>query len=167
MLNGLEAARRISSSLAGIQLVMLTIHVDEFYLLSALKAGPRGYVLKSSAEAELVGAIRAVSQGKLYVSPKVSTALADEYVRYVQACQIEDRCDMLTRRERQLLRLLTEGRCNKDIADALDLSPASVICQGQHLFETLKLHSLADLILYEIRNGAIFPSNQEAMVCDK
>src|SRR5579864_3680233 len=79
-LNGIEAARRISASLRNIQLVMLTVYSDEGYLLNALRAGARGYVLKSSAESEIVDAVRAVSQGKAFFSPKVSRILADDYM---------------------------------------------------------------------------------------
>jgi two-component system response regulator NreC len=162
-LNGLEAARQISAKSSTVQLVMLTVHTDECYLLNALKAGARGYVLKSSAEFEIVEAIRAVSQGKAYFSPKVSRVLADEYMRYLQASQVEDSYDLLTSRERQILQLLAEGQSNKDVANILDLSPTTVICHRQHIFQKLNLHSLADLILYAIRKGVI-SSNQSAIV---
>ncbi|SPE39316.1 Two component transcriptional regulator, LuxR family [Candidatus Sulfopaludibacter sp. SbA3] len=162
-LNGLEAARQISGKLTEIQIVMLTVHTDECYLLNALKAGARGYVLKSSAEFEIVEAIRAVAQGKAYFSPKVSRVLADEYMRYLQASQVEDSYDLLTSRERQILQLLAEGQSNKDIASILDLSPTTVICHRQHIFQKLNLHSLADLILYAIRKGVI-SSHQSAVV---
>lgn len=162
-LNGLEAARQISAKSNTVQLVMLTVHTDECYLLNALKAGARGYVLKSSAEFEILEAIRAVSQGKAYFSPKVSRVLADEYMRYLQANQVEDSYDLLTGRERQILQLLAEGQSNKDVASVLDLSPTTVICHRQHIFQKLNLHSLADLILYAIRKGVI-SSNQSATV---
>ncbi len=162
-LNGLEAARQISAKSSTVQLVMLTVHTDECYLLNALKAGARGYVLKSSAEFEILEAIRAVSQGKAYFSPKVSRVLADEYMRYLQASQVEDSYDLLTSRERQILQLLAEGQSNKDVANILDLSPTTVICHRQHIFQKLNLHSLADLILYAIRKGVI-SSNQSAIV---
>lgn len=154
-LNGLEAARQISSKLRDVQLVMLTVHADECYLLSALKAGARGYVLKSSAEFEIVEAVRAVSQGKAYFSPKVSRILADDYMRYLRNTQVDDAFDLLTSRERQILQLLAEGHGNKDIANILDLSPTTVICHRQHIFQKLNFHSLADLILYAIRKGVI------------
>ena len=163
MLNGLEAARQISGKLNEIKLVMLTVHADECYLLNALKAGARGYVLKSSAEFEIVEAIRAVSQGKAYFSPKVSKVLADEYMRYLEASKVEDSYDLLTSRERQILQLLAEGQSNKDVARILDLSPTTVICHRQHIFQKLDLHSLADLILYAIRKGVV-SSNQSAAV---
>jgi len=155
-LNGLEAARQISAQLHDIQLIMLTVHADECYLLSSLKAGARGYVLKSSAEFEIVEAVRAVSQGKAYFSPKVSRMLADEYMRSPEAKQV-DPYDLLTSRERQILQLLAEGQSNKDIANLLDLSPTTVMCHRQHILQKLKFHSLADLILYAIRKGVIAP----------
>lgn len=164
VLNGLEAARQISSKFPDIQLVMLTVHADECYLLNALKAGARGYVLKSSSEFEVVEAVRAVTQGKAYFSPKVSKVLADEYMRYLEARQVEDTYDLLTSRERQILQLLAEGQSNKDIANILDLSATTVICHRQHIFQKLNLHSLAELILYAIRKGVVSSGKQDAVV---
>jgi len=164
ILNGLEAARQISSRLNEIQIVMLTVHADESYLVNALKAGARGYVLKSSSEFEVVEAVRAVSQGKAYFSPKVSGLLADEYMRYLEAKQVEDAYDLLTGRERQILQLLSEGQSNKDIANILDLSATTVICHRQHIFQKLNLHSLVELILYAIRKGVVSSSKQDAVV---
>lgn len=164
ILNGLEAARQISSKLQEIQLVMLTVHADECYLLNALKAGARGYVLKSSSEFEIVEAVRAVAQGKAYFSPKVSRILADEYIRYLGAHQVEDGYDLLTSRERQILQLLAEGQANKDIAEILDLSPTTVICHRQHIFQKLNFHTLAELILYSIRKGVISSGKQDAVI---
>ncbi len=156
-LDGLEATRRIFSTLPGTQIVLLTVHADESYLLGALKAGARGYVLKSSAESEIVEAVRAVSSGKAYFSPKVSRILADEYLRDLQAQNVGDPYDLLTSRERQILQLLAEGQSNKDIANLLDLSPTTVICHRQHIFQKLGFHNVADLILYAIRKGIVSP----------
>jgi two-component system response regulator NreC len=164
ILNGLEAARQISNKLQDIQLIMLTVHADECYLLNALRAGARGYVLKSSSEFEVVEAVRAVTQGKAYFSPKVSRLLADEYMRYLEAKQVEDSYDLLTSRERQIVQLLAEGQSNKDIANILDLSATTVICHRQHIFQKLNLHSLAELILYAIRKGVIASSKQDAVI---
>ena len=132
-LNGIEAARQIAEVLPEAQVVILTVQADEAYLLSALKAGARGYVLKSSAESEVVDAVRAVSQGKAFFSPKMSRMIADDYTRYL------------------------EHASNKDIANTLGLSPTTVICHRQHIFQKLNLHSLADLILYAVRKGVISP----------
>jgi two-component system, NarL family, response regulator NreC len=154
-LNGIEAGRQISEALSEVQVVMLTVHSDECYLLNAVKAGARGYVLKSSAESEIVEAVLAVSQGKAFFSPKVSRILADDYLRYLEQEQVEDSYELLTTREREILQLLAEGASNKDVARILDLSPTTVICHRQHIFQKLDLHSLADLILYAIRRGII------------
>jgi DNA-binding NarL/FixJ family response regulator len=160
LLNGLEAARQISTKMHDIQLVMLTVHTDECYLLSALKAGAQGYVLKSSAEFEIVDAVRAVSCGKAYFSPKVSQMLADDYMRSLKSKEVDDAYEELTSRERQILQLLAEGKSNKDIANLLDLSPTTVMCHRQHVFQKLNFHTLADLILYAIRKGVIFPQQR-------
>jgi len=154
-LNGIEAARQISEMLHEVQIVMLTVHADESYLLNALKTGARGYVLKSSSESEIVDAVRAVSQGKAFFSPKVSRILADDYTRYLQHQQVEDSYELLTTREREILQLLAEGASNKDVASVLSLSPTTVMSHRQHIFQKLNLHSLADLILYAIRKGVI------------
>jgi two-component system response regulator NreC len=155
LLNGLEAARQLSAKFEEMRLIMLTVHADESYLLNSLKAGARGYVLKSSSEFEIVEAVRAVSQGKAYFSPKVSRMLADEYMRHLEDKHVEDSYDLLTGRERQILQLLAEGQSNKDVAAILDLSPTTVICHRQHIFQKLDFHTLADLILYAIRKGVI------------
>jgi DNA-binding NarL/FixJ family response regulator len=154
-LNGIEAGRRISEMLPETQVVILTVHADECYLLSALKAGMRGYVLKSSAESEIVDAVRAVSQGKAFFSPKVSRILADDYTRRLQHEEVEDGYELLTNREREILQLLAEGSSNKDIATVLGLSHTTVLCHRQHIFQKLNLHSLADLVLYAVRKGVI------------
>ncbi|HKE29623.1 MAG TPA: response regulator transcription factor [Bryobacteraceae bacterium] len=160
-LNGLEAARRISNQCREIQIVMLTVHADDCYLLGALKVGARGYVLKSAAECEIIEAVHAVAEGKAYFSPKVSRILADDYLHSLESARQEDEYDLLTSRERQILQLLAEGKANKDIASLLDLSPTTVICHRQHIFQKLNFHSLADLILYAIRRGVIVSQRGE------
>jgi two-component system, NarL family, response regulator NreC len=154
-LNGIEAARRISAAVPNVHIVMLTVYSDEGYLLNALRAGARGYVLKSSAESEIVDAVRAVSDGKAFFSPKVSRILADDYMRFLEEKRVPDTYDLLTDRERQILQLLAEGQSNKDIATILNLSPTTVICHRQHIFQKLNLHNISDLILYAIRKGVI------------
>ncbi len=154
-LNGIEAARQISQKFPEIQIVMLTVHSDEWHLMGALKAGARAYVLKSSAELEAIQAVRAVSQGKAFFSPKVSRMLADDYIRQLEREQVEDSYDQLTNREREILQLLAEGRSNKDIATVLNLSPTTVVSHRQHILQKLNLHSLNELILYAVRRGVI------------
>lgn len=154
-LNGIEAARQISKESNSVQIVMLTVHSDECYLLSALKAGACGYVLKSSAEFEAVEAVRAVSRGKTFFSPKVSKILAEDYIRQLQKRETQDSYDLLSSRERQILQMLAEGQSNKDIASILNISPTTVMCHRQHVFQKLDFHGLADLILYAVRKGVV------------
>lgn len=156
-LNGIEAARRVCGALRHVEVVMLTVHSDECYLLNALKAGARGYVLKDSAESDIVEAVRAVHQGKAFFSPAVSRILAHEYTRYLEQEHdpVEDSYDLLTSRERQILQLLAEGQSNKEIAAILSLSPTTVISHRQHIFQKLNFHSLSELILYALRKGVI------------
>jgi DNA-binding NarL/FixJ family response regulator len=104
---------------------------------------------------EIVEAVHAVIQGKAYFSPSVSRMLADDYTQYLNSTHVDDEYELLTGRERQILQLLAEGKANKDIATLLDLSPTTVICHRQHIFQKLNLHGLADLILYAIRKGVI------------
>jgi DNA-binding NarL/FixJ family response regulator len=158
-LNGIEAGRQIAEKLPETQIVILTVQADEAYMLGALKAGARGYILKSSAESEVVDAVRAVSQGKAFFSPKVSRILADDYARYLQREAVEDGYELLTTREREILQLLAEGSSNKDVANVFGLSPTTVICHRQHIFQKLNLHSLAELILYAVRKGIISPQS--------
>ncbi|MBZ5724404.1 MAG: response regulator transcription factor [Acidobacteriia bacterium] len=154
-LSGTEAAQRITESLPDTAVVILSMHADEGYVLRALKAGARGYLVKDSAEDDLIEAIKAVSEGKAYFSPEVSKMLVEDYVREIRTRQVEDSYELLTAREREILHLLAEGKSNKDIATLLNLSLFTVETHRRNLQEKLNLHSLAELILYAVRKGLI------------
>lgn len=154
-LSGIEAAQRMNTSLPETAIVMLSMHSDESYVLRALKAGARGYLLKDSAEADLIDAIKSVHQGKTFFSPEVSRILMEDYVREIRARGAEDSFDLLTPREREILQLLAEMKTNKEIAQALNLSLYTVETHRRNLQEKLNLHSLAELILYAVRKGVI------------
>lgn len=155
VLNGIECARQIAGKFPWIQIVILTAHADERYLLGAFKAGARAYVLKNSAESDILNAVRAISQQKSFFSPSISRVLVDDYIRRRNDEQSQDEYDQLTSRERQILQLLAEGVPNKEIASILDLSTTTVICHRQHILQKLNLHSLNELILYAARRGVI------------
>ena len=121
-LNGIEATRQILANGAAVSIVVLSMHSDEEYVLRALKAGARGYLLKESAEADLIAAVRAVISGKSFFSPAVSRLLVEDYVRQLQDRDIEDSYDLLTTREREILQLVAEGHTSKGIAQRLGLS---------------------------------------------
>ena len=155
ILNGIEAAKRISAEQPQTAIVILSMHSDEAYILRALKAGARAYLLKDSAESDMIQAIRAVRAGKAFFSPAVSRVLADDYVRQVKQKGAEDPYDLLTARERELLQLIAELKSTKDIAALLSLSPHTVDTHRGNLMQKLNVHSIPELILYAVRKGVI------------
>lgn len=154
-LSGIEAAQRMAATLPHVAIVILSMHSDEGYVLRALKAGAKGYLLKDSAEGDLIEAIKAVHQGKTFFSPEISKMLVEDYIREIRTRGAEDSYDLLTSREREILQLLAEQKSNKEIASALNLSPYTVETHRRNLQEKLNLHSLAELILYAVRKGII------------
>jgi two-component system, NarL family, response regulator NreC len=154
-LSGAEAAQRITETLPATAVVILSMHSDEAYVLRALKAGARGYLVKDSAEGDLIEAIKVVHDGKAFFSPEVSKMLVEDYVREIRARGVEDSYELLTAREREILHLLAEGKSNKDIAALLNLSLFTIETHRRNLQEKLNLHSLAELILYAVRKGLI------------
>lgn len=154
-LNGIEAARQISARHPRTSIVFLSMHSDESYVLRALKAGARAYLLKDSAEHDLISAIRAVSEGKAFFSPAISKMLVEDYVRQMKDRDVEDSYDLLTGREREILQLLAEGKTNKEVATVLDLSVYTVETHRSNILQKLNLHSIPELILYAVRKGVI------------
>jgi DNA-binding NarL/FixJ family response regulator len=154
-LSGLEAARQICALVPRTGIVILSMHSDESYVMRALKAGARGYLLKDSAEAELIGAIRAVVGGKAFFSPAISKMLAEDYVREMHLRGAEDSYELLTTREREILHLLAEGRSNKEVAATLNLSVYTVETHRSNILEKLNLHTTPELILYAVRKGLV------------
>jgi len=154
-LNGIEAARQITDKQPSVAVVVLSMHADEGYVLRALKAGARGYLLKESPEADFVSAIRTVSDGKAFFSPAVSRLLVEDYVRQLQDKDIGDSYELLTPREREVLQLVAEGKSNKEIANLLNLSLYTVETHRSNILGKLNLHSVPELILYAVRKGVI------------
>jgi two-component system, NarL family, response regulator NreC len=154
-LNGIEAARQITSHQPQTAVVFLSMHSDEAYVLKALKAGARAYLLKDSAEYDLINAVKAVSEGKAFFSPAISKMLVEDYMRQMQERAVEDSYELLTTREREVLQLFAEGRNSKEVASLLNLSLYTVETHRGNIFQKLNLHSTAELILYAIRKGVI------------
>jgi two-component system, NarL family, response regulator NreC len=154
-LNGIEAALQVTQNRPEVAIVMLSMHSDESYVLRALKAGARGYLLKDSAEADLIKAVHAVAGGKSFFSPAVSKVLLDDYVRKLKRSGADDAYDLLTPREREVLQLVAEGKSNKDIANLLNMSVYTVESHRSNLMEKLNLRGLPELILYAVRKGII------------
>ncbi len=155
LLNGIEAAKKITEERLKTAVVILSMHSDESYILRALRAGARGYLLKDSAENDLIQAIRAVCAGKAFFSPAVSRVLADDYLRQIQQQGVEDPYELLTARERELLQLIVELKSTKDIAGLLGVSPRTIDTHRGNLMQKLNVHSIPELILYAMRKGVI------------
>jgi two-component system, NarL family, response regulator NreC len=154
-LNGIEVTRRIVASCGQTAVVILSMHEDESYILRALNAGARAYLLKDSLKGELVAAIRAAAQGHSYFSPKISRVLREDFFREMSDKQKEDSMELLTDREREILQLIAEGKSNKEIANLLNLSSYTVDTHRSHILRKLSLHTVPELILYAVRKGII------------
>ena len=155
LLNGIETARQVSAKLPRTAIVFLSMHSDEGYVLKALKSGAKAYLLKDSAEDDLINAIKAVTEGKAFFSPAISKMLVEDYMRQMREREVEDSYELLTTREREILQLFAEGKSVKEVAALLDLSLYTVETHRSNIFQKLDLHSVAELILYAVRKGVI------------
>lgn len=154
-LNGVEATRQIVSKNPETSVVILSMHSDESYVLRSLKAGAQAYLLKDSAESDLISAIYAVTSGKSFFSPGVRKILKEDYVYQLARLGAEDSYELLTPREREVLQLAAEGQSNKEIAALLNLSLYTVETHRTHVLQKLNLHSVPELVLYAVRKGII------------
>ena len=149
-LNGIEATRRMIESSPRTRVLALSMHKDAVYVREILRAGARGYLLKDSADADLLNAVRAVAKGEGYLSPGVSDAVLTDYRRHVT-----DPLDLLTSREREVLQLIAESKTNKEIATMLELSVYTVEAHRGRIMEKLNLHSTGELVRFAVRSGLI------------
>ena len=154
-LNGIEATAQILIHSPHTAVLILSMYSDERYVLRAVKAGARGYVLKNSAGEELIQAIYAVQKGTAFFSPAVARIFQDGFARLQDASDITDRYELLTNRERQIYQLLAEGNSNKEIANRLNLSLHTVETHRWRIMEKLDLHSAAELVLSAVRRGMV------------
>jgi two-component system, NarL family, response regulator NreC len=154
-MNGIEATRRITDGRPHPAVVILSMHQDESYILRALKAGAKGYLLKDSVRADLLEAIRAVAQGRSFLTRKIGRTLQEDYIRQLESRGLDDTYDRLTDREREVLQLIAEGKTAKEVAQLLNISPTTVETHRTHIQEKLGLHSVPELVLYAVRKGII------------
>jgi DNA-binding NarL/FixJ family response regulator len=155
LLNGIEAARQIVRRAPEIQVLVLSMHADQAYVSQALKAGARGYLLKDSADTDLIHAVEAVSAGKSFFSPAVARLMLDDYVQHLADKGITDRYEALSEREREVFQLVAEGHSNKEIAELLSVSPTTIETHRAHILQKLDVHNTAELVLYAVRRGVI------------
>ena len=154
-LNGIDATAQIVKRNPRIGVVILSVHSDETYILRALNSGAKGYLLKDSAETDLVKAVDTVALGKPFFSPSIAEALLEDYMRFLHQRNLEDSYDLLTDREKEILQLLAEGKANKEIASILNLSVYTVETHRFNLMQKLGLHNTAEIVLYAVRKKII------------
>jgi two-component system response regulator NreC len=157
IMDGIEATRQIKKENPEVQVLALTMHDNEEYLFQILKAGGSGYVVKKAAVSELILAIQAAYDGKCYLTPSVSRALVEDYLRRVKDEGVEPSYGSLTNREREILKLIAEGYTNQEIADLLFLSIKTIQTHRAHLMEKLGFHDRTELVKYALRKGLIEP----------
>jgi DNA-binding NarL/FixJ family response regulator len=155
LLSGIEATRQIKRRLPEVEVLILSMHADETYITQALHAGARGYLLKDSADTELIRAVTAVAAGKSFFSPAAARVMLDDYLRHLNQKGIKDRYEALSEREREIFQLIAEGRSSKEVADVLSISPATVETHRTHILQKLDVHNTAELVLYAVRRGVI------------
>lgn len=154
-LSGIEVAARAQKMSRPPGVIILSVHGDESYIMRALAAGARAYLLKSATDEDLIPAIRAVAAGKPYFSPAVTAVLVEDYIRRLQQRGLTDSYHLLTDREKEVLQLLAEGRSNKEVAQLLNLGLSTVETHRANLMQKLNLHNTAEIVLYAVRKGLI------------
>jgi len=154
-LNGIEATAQILRRSPRTAVLILSMHNDERYVVRALKAGARGYLLKDSVEQDLIQAIQFALEGRSFFSPAVAELLASRKSSMLVPDKVEDRYDLLTERERQIYQLLAEGQSNKEIASLLGLSLHTVETHRTRIMEKMDVHGAAELVLSAVRRGLV------------
>ena len=155
LLNGIDATAQIVRENERIGVIIMSMYTDESYIVRALDAGARGYLLKDNADEDIERAIRSVVIGRPFFSPSIAQALLEDYVRLMRERRIQDSYDLLTEREREVLQLLAEGKSNKEAATILNLSTYTIETHRQNLMQKLGLHNTAEIVLYAVRKAII------------
>ena len=155
LLNGIDAAQQIARKVPETKVLVLSMHSDEVYVTRALQAGATGYMLKDSAGKDLLKGIASVAAGQAYFSPAIARLMLDDYKRRVTGADVIDRYETLSTREREIFQLVAEARTNKEVAELLEISPATVETHRARILQKLDIHNTAELVLYAVRRGII------------
>src|SRR5688572_22836647 len=155
LLNGIDATQQIVRKVPETRVLMLSMHSDEGYVTRALQAGATGYMLKDSAGKDLLKGVESVANGQAFFSPAIARLMLDDYVRHVSGADIVDRYETLSAREREIFQLIAEARTNKEVAELLEISPATVETHRARILQKLDIHNTAELVLYAVRRGVI------------
>jgi two-component system, NarL family, response regulator NreC len=155
LLNGIDATQQIVKRVPETRVLVLSMHSDEVYVTRALQAGATGYMLKDSAGNDLIKGVESVANGQAFFSPAIARLMLDDYVRRVSGTGVADRYDTLSAREREIFQLIAEARTNKEVAELLEISPATVETHRARILQKLDIHNTAELVLYAVRRGVI------------
>ena len=155
LLNGIDATQQIVKRVPETRVLMLSMHSDEAYVTRALQAGATGYLLKDSAGNDLLKGVESVANRQAFFSPSIARLMLDDYVRRVSGTGVVDRYDTLSAREREIFQLIAEARTNKEVAELLEISPATVETHRARILQKLDIHNTAELVLYAVRRGVI------------
>jgi len=156
LLNGIEATRQIVRHVPGVRVLVLSMYADEAYVTQVLQAGAAGYLLKDSADVDLLQAVGAVAKGQSFFSPAIARLILDDYVTQRTGERgVIDRYESLSEREREVFQLIAEGKSNKEIAGLLFISPSTVETHRARIMEKLDVHSAVEIALYAVRRGVI------------
>jgi two-component system, NarL family, response regulator NreC len=150
VLNGIEATRRIRQIMPRTHILALSMHRDSVYVREILRAGAKGYLLKDASDDDLVSAIHALARGEGYISSAVADTVLSDYQR-----QVTSPIDLLSSREREVLQLIAEGKTNKEVASALNLSIHTVDAHRGRIMDKLNLHSIGEIVRFAIKNGLV------------
>jgi DNA-binding NarL/FixJ family response regulator len=155
-MNGFEATREILKSSPGAEVLILSMHESEEIVHQVLSAGARGYILKQDAGTDLITALEAIRQHKLFFTPRVSEVVLKGYLGRAAAQASPDRpFSLLSPRELQIVKLVAEGKSNKEVANTLKISIKTVESHRAHIMQKLGLHSITELVRYAIRNNIV------------
>ena len=155
VLSGIEAATQITRRNPRTGVIMLSMYSDEEFILRALTAGARGYLLKDAADQDLVRAVKVVAESRPFFSPAITQILLEDHMRRLQQSAVQDTYELLTDRERELLYLLAQGKTNKEAATMMDVGVSTVETHRTNLMQKLNLHNTAEIVLYAVRKKLI------------
>lgn len=154
-LSGIDAAAQITRRNPRTGVIMLSMYSDEEFVLRALSAGAKGYLLKDAAEPDLIRAVQTVASGRPFFSPAITATLLEDYMRRLRQAGLHDSYDLLTDREKELLHLLAEGKTNKEAATVMNVGVSTVETHRTNLMQKLNLHNTAEIVLYAVRKKLI------------
>ena len=158
--NGLEALRRIAALGLPTRILILTVHAEERYLLPVLQAGGLGYVRKSSLHTDLVEAIRTVARGEVFIDQAAARTLLQGYLERARVGEVQDPAQLLSEREREVLRLTAAGYTAQEIADQLFLSPKTVETYRHRVMQKLGFSRRSELVRFALRIGLLDPQTE-------